>query len=208
MIQGVTCRKKEGPGDIFGGRSYKIKVDARQSSISMLNEVKEIEKIFWRSRTIMASSSDPLEKADSLNSYYASIFRCERNNPQIQSTESGKPFTISINSIRKRLSTIVRVKFVGPDVIPGEILKLGGEATIPKLAKLLDVTTNDNAIQGDWKKALVVPMYRGGGPKSKGTWKIQTTQPNLGCLQATEARYRRVTKTSVGKVWMVIRGST
>jgi len=29
------------------------------------------------------------EKANSLNSYYASLFSCERNIPQIQSTESG-----------------------------------------------------------------------------------------------------------------------
>jgi len=43
-------------------------------------------------RSIMASS---------LNSYYASLFSCEHNNPQIQSAESGKPFTISVNIIRK-----------------------------------------------------------------------------------------------------------
>ena len=38
-------------------RSYKTKVDAGQNSISMLDDVKEIQKIFWRSRTIMASIS-------------------------------------------------------------------------------------------------------------------------------------------------------
>jgi len=48
--------------------------------------------------------TDPIGKANSLNSYNASLFSCEGNNPQIQSTESGKPFTISINIIRKRLS--------------------------------------------------------------------------------------------------------
>jgi hypothetical protein len=29
-------------------------------------------------------------------SYYESIFTCERNNPQIRSTEAGKPFTINL----------------------------------------------------------------------------------------------------------------
>ena len=38
--------------------------------------------------------TDPIEKTNSLNSYYASLFSCERNNPQVQSVESGKPFTI------------------------------------------------------------------------------------------------------------------
>ena len=38
--------------------------------------------------------TDPPDKAKSINSYYASLFRCKSNNPQIQSTQSGKPFTI------------------------------------------------------------------------------------------------------------------
>ena len=54
----------------------------------------------------------PIENANSLNSYYASLFSCECNIPQIQSTESGKPFTISINIIRKQLSAIGRKKSV------------------------------------------------------------------------------------------------
>jgi len=97
--------------------------------------------------------TDPLEKANSLNSYYASLFSSESNNPEIQPTQSGKSFTININFIRKGLSTIGSKKSVGPDVIPGEILKLGGEAMIPYLAKLLDITMNNNTIPGDWKKS-------------------------------------------------------
>ena len=96
----------------------------------------------------------------SLNSYYASLFSCKRNNPQIQSTESGKPFTISINIIRERLPAIGRKKSVGPDDIPGEILKFGGGAMIPYFARLLDITTNNNAIPGDWKKVIVVGIHK------------------------------------------------
>ena len=39
--------------------------------------------------------------------------------------------------------------------------KLDGEAMIPYLAKLLDITMNNNAIPGDWIKAIVVPIYKG-----------------------------------------------
>ena len=63
--------------------------------------------------------TDPIEKAKSLNSYYASLISCERNNPQIQSTESCKPFTISVNVIKKIL-TIGEKESVGRDGIPGE----------------------------------------------------------------------------------------
>ena len=40
--------------------------------------------------------TDPIEKTNSLNPYYSSLFICERNNPQIRSTESGKPSTIRV----------------------------------------------------------------------------------------------------------------
>jgi len=79
--------------------------------------------------------TDPVEKADSLNSYYASLFSCECSNPQIHSTESRKPFIIHINIKRKQLSAIRKKKSVGPDGIPREILKLGMEAVIPYFAR-------------------------------------------------------------------------
>jgi len=99
----------------------------------------------------------PLEKANTLYSYYASLFSCESNNPEIQPTQSSKPFTIHIRITRKRLLTIGRKKSVETNDIPGEIVKLGGEAMIPYLARLLDITMNNNAIPGDWKKAIVFP---------------------------------------------------
>jgi len=91
-----------------------------------------------------------------------SIFSCESSNLEIQPTQSGNPFTINISSIRKRLSTIGRKKSVGPDGIPGEILKLGREAMVPHLARLLDITMNNNAIPADWKKFIVISIYKGG----------------------------------------------
>ena len=63
--------------------------------------------------------TDPLEKTISLNSYYASLFSCESNTPEIQPTQSDKPLTITIG---KRLSTIGRKKSFGTDGIPEEIL--------------------------------------------------------------------------------------
>jgi len=79
--------------------------------MSMLNEVKEIEKIIPVIKDNNGKLiTDPTEKANSLNPYYASAFSCECNNPQIKLTESRKPFTININNIRKRLSAIGRKK--------------------------------------------------------------------------------------------------
>ena len=52
-------------------------------------------------------------------------------------------------------------KSVGPDGLSGEILKLGGEAMIPYLARPLDITMNNGTLLGDWKKATVIPIHKG-----------------------------------------------
>jgi hypothetical protein len=70
--------------------------------------------------------SDPVGKTNSLNSYYSSVFTCERNIPEIHSTSSDKPFTFIISFIRRRLAMIGRNKSVRPDCIPGKMLKMGG----------------------------------------------------------------------------------
>ena len=45
--------------------------------------------------------------------------------------------------------------------ISGEILKMGGEAMIPYLARLLDITMNNGTLPGDWKKATVISIHKG-----------------------------------------------
>ena len=42
------------------------------------------------------------------------------------------------------------------------ILKLGGEAMIPYLARLLDITINNGTLLCDWRRATVVPVYKSG----------------------------------------------
>jgi hypothetical protein len=103
--------------------------------------------------------TDAIEKANSFNFYYSLVFSCERSIPQIQRTNSGEPFVISTKIVRKKLAAIGKNISVGPDSVSGEILKLGGEAMIPYLARLLNITINAT-IPEDGKKAIVVPIYK------------------------------------------------
>ena len=59
---------------------------------------------------------------------------------------------------------IGRKKSAVPDGIPGAIQRMGGEAMIPYLARLLDITFNNGAIPRDWKEAIVVPIHKRGDP--------------------------------------------
>jgi len=74
---------------------------------------------------------------------------------------TGEPFTIDIKIIRRRVRAIGRNKSVGPDRVSVEILKLGEEAMIPYLVRLLDLTMNNGTLPGDWKRATVVPIHKG-----------------------------------------------
>ena len=51
---------------------------------------------------------------------------------------------------------------VGPDGVPGEILKLGGEALTPYLAGLLEISLNNATMPIDWKTATVGSYSRRG----------------------------------------------
>jgi len=48
---------------------------------------------------------------------------------------------------------------------------LGVEALTPYLARLLNITMNNNVIPGDWKKYLVVPFYKGGDRSVVGNYR-------------------------------------
>ena len=76
-----------------------------------------------------------------------------------------------IKTSRKRLSASGKKKSVGPDGIPGVTLKLGGEAMIPYLASLVDVTLNNTSLPDDWRKAIVIPIFKGGDRSTIGNYR-------------------------------------
>jgi len=86
----------------------------------------------------------------------------EENIPHIQGDNTSDPFIIDIKAIRRWIRAIGRNKSVWPDRIPGEILKMGGEVMIPYLARLLEITMNNGALSGDWRRTTVVPVHKGG----------------------------------------------
>ena len=73
-----------------------------------------------------------------------------------------KPLLLTLKIIRKILAKIGINKSVGPDGVPGEILRLRGEAMIPFLARLLEISLNNATVPSDWKKATVVSNYNRG----------------------------------------------
>jgi hypothetical protein len=65
------------------------------------------------------------------------------------------------------------------------------------LARLLDITINNATIPSDWKKTIVVSIYKGGVPIA--SLELQTRQFNLSSLQANGTRYRIIPEENLGK---------
>ena len=85
------------------------------------------------------------------------------------SNESGFQPRAYMNSQNNRFPMLIHevplhavTKSIGPDGVPGEILKLGGVAVNPYLASLLEISLNNATIPSDWKRATVVPIYKEG----------------------------------------------
>ena len=83
--------------------------------------------------------TDATEEANMFNAYYSTVFSNEGNILHIQGENADDPFTTDIKTIR-RIKGNGKNKAIGPDWVSGEILKLVGEAMIPYLARLLDIT--------------------------------------------------------------------
>ena len=106
--------------------------------------------------------TDPGGKANSLNCCFTTIFSSEDSIPLIQEGDTTNPFNIDIKTLRRRVGSIGKHKSVGPDRIPGEILKMDGEASILYLERLLEMTINNGTLPADWRRATVVPIHKGG----------------------------------------------
>jgi hypothetical protein len=114
----------------------------------------------------------------------------------MQGENTGEPFTIDIKIMRRRIRAIGKNKSIGPDRVSGEILKLGGEAMILYLERLLDVTMNNGTLPGDWKRAMVVPIVSGKpiDPIFRFKWSKKNVNEVfilVGCYAVQIGSYRR-----------------
>jgi hypothetical protein len=62
-------------------------------------------------------------------------------------------------SIEKILKELQSGKAVGPDDMPNELLKYGGDIIMSSLADLLIAVTDLETIPLDWQKGIIVPIH-------------------------------------------------
>ena len=110
--------------------------------------------------------SDSTTKANILNSQFSSVFTSEdlSNMPDmgVSSTPEIPPIIIHHNGVMKLLTSLNPHKAMGPDSIPGRLLKETAKEITPALTFIFQASINQSKIPSDWKTAIVAPVFKKG----------------------------------------------
>jgi hypothetical protein len=111
--------------------------------------------------TVIISDKD---KAETLNSYFFSVFTREQLPSPSMGQSPYKPITdlqISLDGVAKLRATFINPqKACGPDKIPARVLKQIAQSVSPWLAFIFQQSFDHNAIPTNWSQALVTAVLK------------------------------------------------
>lgn len=109
---------------------------------------------------------DDLEKAESFNQYFCSVFSTTSTTDNNQLLRCGtgvmEDLLISTRGIECLLQNLNVSKAGGPDGLSNSMLKLCAQSLAPFLKIIYDKSLHDSCIPEDWKNAGVVPIHKSG----------------------------------------------
>ena len=119
-----------------------------------------------------------LDKANTLNKFFASVFTIENKNelPDEEPTKYSNGITITDiiitpKAIEDRLKQLDTSKATGPDGIPSKVLKeLANELAEP-LSILFNKSVNEGSLPDDWKQAHVTAIFKKGSKSEPGNYR-------------------------------------
>ena len=109
--------------------------------------------------------------------YYSELYNTPRQNdrtileeipPNINVDEEPE---ITREEVEKALNTLKNGKAAGPDGIPAELLKYGGQPMVDVMHKLMLKIWEDDEIPEEWGKAAVINLYKKGDPLQCGNYR-------------------------------------
>ena len=133
-------------------------------------------------------ASDAQDKADMLNNQFSSVFtREDRLNlpPKVKSSYPKMPrITVSSAGVLKLLSQLNARKASGADNIPAVFLKTCAWELATMLAFIMQQSLTTRRIPSDWKKALVMPVFKKGDKSKPENYRLVSL--NSICCKVTE----------------------
>ena len=146
-------------------RFWKLfKLNSRASNIP--------QSVLWKTENDQKVANNTISIAELFNSYFASIFTNHLHNHEMKNTDTAdfnEPPPQILNEINfselevfAALRSLNPDKALGPDGIPGRILKETAKQIAPSLTLLFNKSLHSAVVPGKWKLANVVPVFKRG----------------------------------------------
>jgi hypothetical protein len=112
-------------------------------------------------------------KADALNRCYSKTFTAgEKYTEHIRHMKRGqKPMACTIESVLKAIKSLKIGKSPGLDGLTSTFLKIAGLEAAVYLDSLYSQIIREGVLPTDWKKAIVIPIHKGGEKKKIGNYR-------------------------------------
>ena len=75
------------------------------------------------------------------------------------------------NGVASLLKNLKSYKACGPDGIPPRLLKETAESVAPMLSMLYEASLKQQSVPDDWRKALVVPIFKRGARSNPANYR-------------------------------------
>ena len=131
--------------------------------------------------------------------YYSELYNTPRQNDRSILTEipssmnTDKLPDVSREEVEKALHGLKNGKAAGPDGIPAELLKYGGQAMVDVMHKLIQQIWDKDEIPEEWGRAAVINLYKKGDPLQCGNYR------GLSLLVTARKCYTTIIKARMNK---------
>ena len=127
-------------------------------------------------KTNGTSAETDSEKADELNSFFASVFTHENlsNIPIVQDLNFDRPLEtidVSINQVEKLLHELNTTKSMGPDNMHPFLLQKLSKTLCYPLTVIFQKSVSVGKIPKEWKYAKVTPLFKKGNKSVTGNYR-------------------------------------
>ena len=114
---------------------------------------------------------DDQEKAEAFNEFFLTHSNIDASNAPLPDdttmvNETLPAVTITEKDVSDLLKTLDTSKATGPDQISQMMLKQTGDAIVPSLVKLFNLSLRSSKYPSEWKKANVIPIFKKGDASS------------------------------------------